>query len=80
MDNVVEISYSQTGKSSQTDHLGMREMQAKVYKERHRRVLIFAEMVFLFCVRKMKSPEFYFPMTKNADKKASRWTIGLLFC
>ncbi|MDD4514828.1 DEAD/DEAH box helicase family protein [Massilibacteroides sp.] len=40
MNNVVEITYSQTGKSSQTDGLGMREMQAKVYKERHRRFLL----------------------------------------
>lgn len=29
--NIVEIKYEQTGNSSNTDALGMREMQAKVY-------------------------------------------------
>ena len=34
MGNIVEIKYEQTGNSSNTDALGMREMQAKVYKAR----------------------------------------------
>lgn len=31
MENLVEIKYAQTGKSSSTDELGMREMQAVLY-------------------------------------------------
>lgn len=31
MTNLVEVQYAQTGKSSNTDSLGMREMQAMVY-------------------------------------------------
>lgn len=34
MENIVEISYAQTGESTQTNELGMREMQAKVYEVR----------------------------------------------
>ena len=30
MENLVEIKYAQTGKSSTTDSMGMREMQAMV--------------------------------------------------
>jgi len=40
MDNIVEIKYAQTGASSQTNQLGMREMQAKVYEARHKRFLL----------------------------------------
>ena len=36
MTNLVEVEYAQTGKSSNTDELGMREMQAMVYAQRHR--------------------------------------------
>lgn len=40
MTNIVEVKYAQTGKSSNTDELGMREMQAMVYAQRHRRHLL----------------------------------------
>lgn len=40
MNNLVEIQYAQTGKSSNTDKLGMREMQAMVYEQRHRQHLL----------------------------------------
>lgn len=38
--NFVDISYAQTGHSSNTDALGMREMQAKAYKFRDKRFLL----------------------------------------
>jgi superfamily II DNA or RNA helicase len=34
MQNVLEVSYNQTGKSKHTNHLGMREMQQDVYAKR----------------------------------------------
>lgn len=40
MENLVEIKYAQTGKSSTTDAMGMREMQALVYEQRNRRHLL----------------------------------------
>lgn len=40
MQNIVEIQYAQTGHSSATDELGMREMQAMVYAQRHRQYLL----------------------------------------
>ena len=40
MENLVEIKYAQTGKSSATDAMGMREMQAMVYEQRNRRHLL----------------------------------------
>lgn len=40
MTNLVEVQYAQTGNSSNTDILGMREMQAMVYAQRHRRHLL----------------------------------------
>ncbi|MBD5240975.1 MAG: ATP-dependent helicase [Barnesiella sp.] len=40
MTNLVEVQYAQTGKSSNTDNLGMREMQAMVYAQRHRQHLL----------------------------------------
>lgn len=40
MENLVEIQYAQTGKSSATNELGMREMQAMVYEQRHRQYLL----------------------------------------
>ena len=40
MDNLVEIKYAQTGKSSTTDAMGMREMQAMVYEQRNRHHLL----------------------------------------
>lgn len=39
-DNIVDISYQQTGKSSNTNELGMREMQAKAYEARNHRFLL----------------------------------------
>lgn len=40
MTNLVEVQYAQTGKSSSTDELGMREMQAMVYAQRNRQHLL----------------------------------------
>ncbi len=40
MENLVEVKYDQTGKSSNTDNMGMREMQAIVYAQRHRQYLL----------------------------------------
>ncbi|WP_289226578.1 DEAD/DEAH box helicase [Parabacteroides goldsteinii] len=40
MENLVEIKYAQTGQSSTTNELGMREMQAMVYEQRHRQYLL----------------------------------------
>ena len=40
MTNLVEVQYAQTGKSSNTDALGMREMQAMVYAQRNRQHLV----------------------------------------
>lgn len=40
MTNLVEVQYAQTGKSSGTDELGMREMQAMVYAQRNRQHLL----------------------------------------
>lgn len=40
MTNLVEVKYAQTGKSSNTDALGMRDMQAMVYAQRHRQHLL----------------------------------------
>jgi phage terminase Nu1 subunit (DNA packaging protein) len=40
MENLVEIHYAQTGKSSATDNMGMREMQSMVYEQRNRQYLL----------------------------------------
>lgn len=40
MENLVEIKYAQSGKSTVTNDMGMREMQAMVYAQRHRRHLL----------------------------------------
>ena len=40
MENLVEIKYAQMGKSSATDAMGMREMQAMVYEQRNRQHLL----------------------------------------
>lgn len=40
MTNLVAVEYAQTGKSSNTDALGMREMQAMVYAQRNRQHLL----------------------------------------
>lgn len=34
MPNLIEVTYGRTGQSTNTDALGMREMQAKVYAQR----------------------------------------------
>ena len=39
-DNIVDIKYQQTGTSSTTNSLGMREMQAKAYEARNNRFLL----------------------------------------
>lgn len=38
--NIVDIRYAQNGKSTLTNELGMREMQAKAYEARHKRFLL----------------------------------------
>lgn len=40
MTNLVEVQYAQTGKATNTDELGMREMQAMVYAQRDRQYLL----------------------------------------
>lgn len=40
MENIVNITYNQTGASSNVDELGMREMQRMVYEQRHRQYLL----------------------------------------
>lgn len=40
VNNLVNIEYARTGKSSSTNELGMREMQAMVYGQRHRQYLL----------------------------------------
>lgn len=40
MTNLVEVQYTRTGKSSNTNELGMREMQAMVYAQRNRQHLL----------------------------------------
>lgn len=40
MTNLVEVQYTQTGKATNTDALGMREMQAMVYAQRDRQYLL----------------------------------------
>lgn len=40
MKNLVNIQYAQTGKSSATNEMGMREMQAMVYEQRQRQYLL----------------------------------------
>lgn len=40
INNLIEVQYQQTGKSSNTDALGMREMQAMVYEQRNRQYLL----------------------------------------
>ena len=43
MENIVEIAYAQTGKSSHTNTMGMREMQQKAYAARgHQYILLKA--------------------------------------
>ncbi|GAB9261533.1 DEAD/DEAH box helicase [Ligilactobacillus animalis] len=38
--NVVEVNYHQTGKSTNTNELGMREMQARVYQHRNSKYIL----------------------------------------
>lgn len=40
MTNFVNVQYVRTGKSSNTDDFGMREMLAMVYAQRHRQYLL----------------------------------------
>ena len=40
MENIVNITYNQTGASSNVDEFGMREMQRMVYEQRHRQYLL----------------------------------------
>lgn len=40
MNNLVEVQYARTGKATNIDELGMREMQAVVYAQRHRQHLL----------------------------------------
>ena len=38
--NIVSVSYHRTGKSTSTNELGMRAMQARVYEKRHSQYLL----------------------------------------
>jgi hypothetical protein len=40
MPNIVEVNYHQTGQSTQTNPMGMRDMQARVYEARHAQYLL----------------------------------------
>lgn len=40
MDNIIDVHYQATGKSTSTDELGMREMQARAYKSRAAQYLL----------------------------------------
>jgi len=40
MENIVNISYAQTGKATNTNELGMREMQAKAYEARNKQYIL----------------------------------------
>ena len=40
MTNLIEVTYNQTGQSKKTDHLGMREMQQKVYEKKDAKYLL----------------------------------------
>ncbi|MBN7817648.1 DEAD/DEAH box helicase [Algoriphagus pacificus] len=40
MPNIVEVNYHQTGKSTQTNPMGMRDMQARAYEARHAQYLL----------------------------------------
>jgi len=40
MPNLVEVNYQQTGQSTNTDELGMREMQARAYESRNAQYLL----------------------------------------
>ena len=40
MPNFVDVSYQQTGKSLDTDSLGMREMQRRAFEERNAQYLL----------------------------------------
>ncbi len=40
MPNLVDVTYAQTGKSTATDHMGMREMQAKAFAARNAQYLL----------------------------------------
>lgn len=40
MDNIIDVHYQATGKSTSIDELGMREMQARAYKSRAAQYLL----------------------------------------
>ena len=40
MTNLIEVNYNQTGQSKKTNHLGMREMQQKVYEKKDAKYLL----------------------------------------
>src|ERR1035437_4210425 len=40
MPDIVHVNYAHTGKSSQTNHFGMREMQEKAYEVRNAKYLL----------------------------------------
>lgn len=40
MPDLVDVNYNQTGKSKKTNHLGMREMQARAYEARTAQYLL----------------------------------------
>jgi len=40
MENIVNISYSQTGKATSTNSMGMRQMQAKAFEARLKQYIL----------------------------------------
>jgi len=40
MQNLVDVTYAQTGKSTSVDNLGMREMQRKAFEKRNAQYLL----------------------------------------
>ena len=41
-DNIINVQYSQSGKSKKTNNKGMREMQARAYEKRKSQYLFIA--------------------------------------
>jgi hypothetical protein len=52
MPDLVHVSYAQTGQSSRTNPLGMREMQEKAYQARYAFVGVFTNKLSTFQKRR----------------------------
>ena len=74
MENIVNITYNQTGASSNVDELGMREMQRMVYEQRHRQY--FRYFFHTFLDKKITQPRSYAIFTyKYNDKKRNNFGL-----